>query len=130
MEVTQEELKDFHEFFEVELHVWATICMAGILLIGTILFLSKYDLTPDSRFIYGIYALFLCTVGFTLYAAVNCLLVLLIMFLVDKERFSIFESKRVRHCVNKTKKELQGRSYLILHVLFIRYAFRVSERRS
>lgn len=126
--VSREELTALRTFFGTELHLTVQFFAFSLITVATILFLAKLELSPDSYLIYVLYKLLIVTIASCCISGAYCILLLFAMFLIDRGKCRIFKTNKFRHCFNKRRGELKGKTYHVLHVLCFRYAFRIEDR--
>ena len=124
--LTLDENRAFHLFFENELYSIVPVFAMALVLCAAIYAVSVLRVDAESRLIYVVYRVFLVAAFIAFTSGLKIASVLLAMFFVDRGRFTVFKTRNYRHCVNCFKKDLKGKQYYVLHVLWYRYAFRIS----
>lgn len=124
-ELTHEESRNLHVFFENELHSNCIIFAISLTICVGIYAVSVLQIDAESRFIYVLYRIFLVSVFMSGLCCLRIICLLLAMFLIDRGRYTVFRARKYRRCINYSKQDLKGKEYYVLHVLWYRYAFRV-----
>jgi len=123
--LTEREWKCLMAFFQKEkslMFVWFGIFF---ILAAAIYVASVLEIDAQSRLIYVLYRVFIVCLAGMACCILRIMSLCLAVWRVQLGKFTVFHTAQYRHCMNKTRKELEGHGYYVLHVMWYRYAFRV-----
>lgn len=127
VQLTETEVKNMRAFFETELHLRLVVFSGLFVVSAAILATAQLEFTDDSKFIYVLYFGLLVSLVFLAWTVFGIVSIALARRALQKEKFRIFKTKNYKVCMNKTRRELRGKRYYVVHVLWCRYAIRIQE---